>query len=171
MKPALEHNKTLGILHIVYGLLHIVLGLAMIPLFGLGIGMSAREADAPAAGFFLLFMAIFAIFWLLFSLPSVIAGYGLLKRRRWAKIWTIIAAVIAGPSVPLGTGLCVYSFWFLFSGGGNELYDTNAPAWQPMGRSELYDRTPADTWAPNQYGKSREQTYAPPPQPPNWRGD
>ena len=54
--------------------------------------------------------------------PVVLAGYALLKRKRWAKTMGLIAAIVAGLNFPLGSALCVYTLWFLFGESGRFLY-------------------------------------------------
>ena len=44
--------------------------------------------------------------------PSFIAAYALLKKKPWARTASIVAAVVAGMSIPVGTAACVYSLWF-----------------------------------------------------------
>ncbi len=167
-----ENNKTLGILHLVYGGLHalIVLGVMFIfiPIFA-GIGSTGRSGDAEGVVFASIFMAIFAVFWLVLTLPSLVAGYGLLKRKSWARVWSMIAGGLAGMSFPLGMALCVYTFWFMFSGGGKELYEQSASKFGSSQPRHLYDAPPPNVWTERK--REREYAYVPPPEPPNWRGD
>lgn len=172
MKNAEDHNKTLGILHLIYGGIHGLIWLLMmiffIPLF-LGVG---RGGDDGAIAF-IIFMAVFGLFWLGFTLPSLIAGYGLLKRKSWVKIWAMIAGGLAGMSFPLGMALCAYTFWFWFSGGGKQFYEGPAqPSYgRPQRPGELYGAPQPSGWAEHRREREREYTYVPPSEPPNWRGD
>jgi hypothetical protein len=50
---------------------------------------------------------------LLFSLPKLIAGYGLLKRQEWARILTLVLSFFSLLNFPLGTALAIYSFIIL----------------------------------------------------------
>jgi hypothetical protein len=47
------------------------------------------------------------------SLPGILAGIGLFKRKEWARILTLIISVFNLFSFPLGTALGVYSIWAL----------------------------------------------------------
>jgi hypothetical protein len=165
-----EHNRTLGILHLVYGGLHaalvLVISMFFIPVF-LGVGRTGGDADVALV--MTIFIVAFMLFWLLFSVPSLIAGYGMLKGKSWAKLWAIIAGAIAGMSFPLGTALCVYTFWFLFSGGGKELYEQPAPRYGMNQPGALYGAPQPSGWDTRQ--REREFTYVPPTEPPNWRGE
>ena len=113
-----QHNKYLAIAFFVHGAIHVlwlvVIGLLVFLFFSV-IPHGAREAEPPLAFFALLFGFVVMI-QLAVTLPSFIAGYALLKTKRWARIAGIVEAV------PIGTAVCVYALWFLLSKGGNELY-------------------------------------------------
>jgi hypothetical protein len=50
---------------------------------------------------------------IIFSLPAILAGIGLFKRKEWARILTLIFSVINLISFPVGTAVGVYSIWAL----------------------------------------------------------
>lgn len=52
------------------------------------------------------FMALGGIF-------SLVAGYGLLKRRSWARTLTIVLSVINLLNFPIGTALGGYALWVM----------------------------------------------------------
>jgi len=165
-----ENNKTLGILHLVYGGMHGLVVLLMLffffPIF-FGIG----RGNEDGALFVSIFMTVFGLFWLSFTIPSLVAGYGLLKRKSWAKIWVMIAGGLAGMSFPLGMALCAYTFWFWFSGGGKQLYEQPAQGFDRHQPGALYGAPQPSGWGERRREREREYTYAPPPEPPNWRGE
>ena len=41
------------------------------------------------------------------------AGIGLLKRRQWARVLTLVLAVFDLMAIPIGTAFAVYAFWVL----------------------------------------------------------
>ena len=47
------------------------------------------------------------------SIPGIIAGIGLLKRKEWARILTLILSALDLFNFPLGTALGIYSIWAL----------------------------------------------------------
>jgi hypothetical protein len=116
-----DHNKVIGIMHLIWGGFNALTMLILVPLFLIFMGVIASDPSAPAGlplvfgfvGILFLFLALF------FALPSVIAAYGMLKRKSWAKIAAIVSSCLCAFSFPFGTALCVYTFWFLFSGGEN----------------------------------------------------
>ena len=95
---------------------------------------------------------------LLYAVPSFLAGYALLKRKRWAKTMGLIAAIVAGLNFPLGSALCVYTLWFLFGESGRFLYHQSglrASSWRCL----VGQRT----------SRELEREYVPPSAPPDWR--
>ncbi|HYP01686.1 MAG TPA: hypothetical protein VER76_15955, partial [Pyrinomonadaceae bacterium] len=99
--------------------------------------------------------------------------YAMLKRKQWARTASIVAAVLETMSVPIGTAVAVYSFWFMFSDAGKALYDTNS-ARTPQRPFALNDAPPppaADWNAQTSTSFGREHEYAPPSQPPDWRNE
>lgn len=129
----------------------------------IGALVSAPGPNGPPAVIFVFMLLFMAVMFTLFTLPSFIAGYGLLKRKKWARVWAIISAVLAGGQFPMGTAVTVYTFWFLFSDAGKQMFDQKNYA-LPPGRQ---------TWANPQWDydsqRQREGQYAPPQPPPDWR--
>ena len=115
------HVRVLAVLHIVMGGIGIVIGLGCLLLFGgiagvVGIAGVPEDPDALVAIPILSLIggAIFLVA-LILSLPSIIAGIGLLKFRPWARILTIILCAIDLLSVPIGTAIGIYGLWVLLS--------------------------------------------------------
>ena len=133
MTPS-EHNKYVGIANVAYGTIHVLLMIVMALFFMAMMRVIARDAggtDTPPASFFG-WMVIFVVgLNFVFAIPSFIAGYAFLKRKPWAKIAGIIAAVLSSFRVPIGTAVSIYTFWFLFSAPGRILYDNLPQALPP----------------------------------------
>ncbi|MCP4684178.1 MAG: hypothetical protein GY867_01920 [bacterium] len=108
-----HHVKPLGILYIVFGAMGVVAALVMLLIFVVGSSALATE-DPEASGVVAIVGLVFTVFLLVISLPNVIAGYGLLKYRSWARILTLILSFLNLPAFPLGTGLGVYGIIVLF---------------------------------------------------------
>jgi hypothetical protein len=157
-----EHNKYLGMAHVTYGVLHILLavvtGAFVFVMMGL-VTFNGSRSDGPPASFMVVILAFVIVVNALFAIPSFVAGYAFLKRKSWAKIAGIIAAVLSALRIPFGTAVSIYTFWFLFSTPGKVLYDNLPRALPPA--------PPAD-W--NEANRTRgKETYAPPASPPDWR--
>jgi len=117
-----DHIKILGILNIVMGCLTASIGLvALVILGGLAgaiswSGVSFPDNGPPFAGPILSLIGLgVAAFFVLLGLPSVVGGWGLLKLRPWARVFTLIVSGFHLLHVPFGTALGVYGFWVLLS--------------------------------------------------------
>ena len=108
-----QHIKALGILNIVWGSLGALCGIFILIVFGGAYGIvevvSMHEPEAalalPIIG---IIGGLTALFMLLLSAPSIIAGIGLLQFKYWAKILTIIVSVLHLFNFPFGTALGIY---------------------------------------------------------------
>lgn len=163
-----DHNKVLSILHLIYGGLNFISLLIVIPFFLIGIPfLGSGSGEGAVLGAVFMFTALLiGFFALLFSLPPLIAAYGMHKHRPWARTAGIVAAVFAAISFPLGTALCVYSFWFYFGNEGRAYYEGAGAS--PHWRGALGD-APASTYGWDAQRAAGERAYTPPPQPPSWR--
>ena len=153
-----EHNKYLAISHLVHGSLMSLLGIVMIAFLG---SMFRVVPDPPPAPFIVLMNLFILFIYGVMSVPSFVAGYGLLKRRKWARTAAIVSAVIGGANFPIGTAVCIYTFWFIFSEPGKALFEQQRFALPPG----------QQTWA-GDFSTSQHQhqpEYTPPPTPPDWR--
>ena len=66
---------------------------------------------------------VVAGFLALLSIPGLIAGWGLLYFKPWARILTIVLSALHILNVPFGTALSIYGFWVLLSEEGSRLFD------------------------------------------------
>jgi hypothetical protein len=164
-----EHNKYLAYSHLGYAAFQFLMMLGMLAfsliIFG-GIAANDTSGEFPA-GFVAAIMIVMGLFQLIFTAPSAIAGYGLLKRKQWAKTWGIIAGVMAAMSFPLGTAVCVYTFWFLFGESGKDFY--SKPFMKGGARSDYYLNEPRDEGSVGNWKTERKREYVPPKEMPNWR--
>jgi hypothetical protein len=162
-----DHNKTLGILHLVYGGLH---GLLLALMFAISapvlyILTHAPDRDAAPFSFVLFALGIGFLVSTLLFIPTLVAGFGLLKRKSWGRTAGIVAAILAALNIPFGTALAVYSFWFLF-GKGERLYRDEFAQFSRYSLNDAPPR-PAYEWAGE---PQRESDYAPPAPPPDYHG-
>jgi len=61
------------------------------------------------------------------GIPGVIAGWGLMNFRPWARILVIILSILHLPSIPLGTAIGVYGLWVLFNDDTKRLFGVAVP--------------------------------------------
>lgn len=132
-----QHVKVLGILHIIYGAIGVVIGLIVFLVLG-GIAGLVSATDhsedsalaVPILGGIggLVFVILLAI-----SLPGILAGWGLMKFRPWARILTLILSAFELFSIPFGTALGIYGFWVLLKPESAMLF-MEQPPMQPAVR-------------------------------------
>jgi len=76
-----------------------------------GIGLAVHDPEARPV--LLIVATAVCGFLILASLPGLVAGYGLLQRRPWGRVWAIISGALHLFNIPIGTLLAVYTFWVL----------------------------------------------------------
>jgi hypothetical protein len=92
----------------------------------LGITFANETGDSRQAGIGILggvFTVIFyGVLGIICVLPTAMAGWKMLKRRKRARLYGIIASIVVVPILPLGTILGIYGLWFFFSAEGKRFY-------------------------------------------------
>ncbi|HEY1203849.1 MAG: hypothetical protein ABSH46_17795 [Bryobacteraceae bacterium] len=129
-----NHVKILAILHIVFGALGLLAALLCLAFFGViaGVIQTAAESSSnpdaqlavPVVG---IVGAIIVILVVVFSLPGIVTGFGLLHHREWARILGIVLAAISLPGVPFGTALGIYGLWVLLNAETARLFARPRP--------------------------------------------
>lgn len=164
-----EHNKFLAYSHLGYAAFQLFMTcvMAFFLYFAFEMMRATPPYDAPPASIVTAVIVFVILLQMLFTVPSIFAGFGLLKRRSWARTAGFISGVMAAMSFPVGTAVCVYTFWFLLGEGGKQLYPERATGdeyREPSFLNEPSEASAADAWR-----KPREGVYAPPREMPNWR--
>lgn len=154
-----QHNKYLAYSHLAYASLFFLMMMFFLLFFGaMMLGVMSADPNGPPLVFMIFIWLFIALIYGGMTVPSFIAGYGLLKKKKWARTAAIISAVVAAMQFPIGTAVCVYTFWFLFSEPGKAMFERSTYA-LPSGRQ---------SWA-SEARKHRDVQYQPPPSPPDWR--
>ena len=141
---AKDHNKLLGIFHLIQGGLQAFAGIIIALVYG-GMGLAFRtgahrpEEQMMGTIFLVLAFAV-APFVLIFAAINLTAGYKLLREKAGARTWGIAASIISLLSIPLGTALGVYGLWFFFGEEGKRFYLESAK--QP----NLFNAPPPNNW-------------------------
>jgi hypothetical protein len=76
-----------------------------------GIGFLSHDQDASMI--LSTIGSIIAGFLVIISIPGIIGGIGLLKRREWARILVLIISALNLLNIPIGTAVGAYSIWVL----------------------------------------------------------
>jgi hypothetical protein len=110
---AQNHIRVVSLLTLMGGVLGMLPGLLLLFVAG-GLlsfgGFSSSPAETMFAGGI---VGIVALFLFMIGLPAVIAGFGLLARKPWARTLTLIIAVFNLFGFPIGTMLGAYQLWVL----------------------------------------------------------
>jgi hypothetical protein len=112
------HVKVLGAIQVASGAIGMLFALLLVFVFGGAAGIVGASGD-PQAGIAVPIIGLTGMalitFLVILSLPSVIVGIGLLKRRPWARIAGIVISIMSLIMFPFGTVVGVYGLWVLFS--------------------------------------------------------
>lgn len=109
------HKRILGILYIISGTLQIlgfVFLSALLSLLFPFIFDHAQIDDQWVLVWIVPFIrTISVIMILLFSIPTIIAGWGVLSKKKWALTLAMILGCFKLFSFPVGTALGIYTIW------------------------------------------------------------
>lgn len=106
-----KHLTFVAALHIANSALGILAGglvFILVALPGLLSGDPTAMAVTPLVG------GVVAAFLYAISLPGLVGGVGLWKRRKWSRPLLLVVSTFNLLNVPIGTLIAVYSFWVLF---------------------------------------------------------
>ncbi|NQU88253.1 MAG: hypothetical protein HQ541_21100 [Mariniphaga sp.] len=105
-----KHINIVAALQIAFSILGLIIGILGFVVLRI-IGDISGDHEAQ---FVLSIVATVAlIFFAVLSIPGLIAGFGLLKRKEWARILTLILSVLDLFNFPLGTAVGIYCIWAL----------------------------------------------------------
>ena len=107
-----QHVTILSWIYIIFGVLGILGGFGLLFVM-LGAGALAHDRQALLATGIVGFVIAGVL--VVLSLPSLLAGWGLTKRREWARILAIILGVIHLLAFPVGTAIGAYTLWALLN--------------------------------------------------------
>jgi hypothetical protein len=105
-----QHITILGWLYIIFGGLGLLAAVFVLLVMG-GSGVITGDAQVAAllSGIGLFVAVIVAVL----SVPSIIAGWGLLTRKSWSRVLAIILGALNILNFPLGTVVGIYTIWAL----------------------------------------------------------
>lgn len=113
------HVTILGWLSIADGVLTLLIGLLTF-LFLTGIGFASGEREAmfilPVVG------TTTGMFLFAAAVPSLLAGFGLLRGKNWGRILAIVVSFFNLLWFPVGTALGIYGLWVLLRQEATEYF-------------------------------------------------
>jgi hypothetical protein len=118
----------LGWLNIAVNAMLLALGLCGLVFFvGIGFIPFVDTGDAVALGILSLIGTIGLLFFGVLALPGILAGYGLLKRKKWGQILAIIVGFLSLFNFPIGTIIGAYALFVLLQNSANEYFAGEEP--------------------------------------------
>lgn len=120
------HIQVVGWLFVAHGVLLLLGAAGTLICFvasGLFSGNVVHTLVSPIVG--IVVMAVMAVF----ALPSLLTGRGLLEGKSWARVVAMILAVFAFFNFPLGTALCIYTFWVLWGRDADSYFEGAYPSY------------------------------------------
>lgn len=113
-----DHSKTIAIAYSIIGVPLALLILAS-PLI---IAKNVDEFPSPRRNEQILIATVVFCIVFLLALLLLSTAYGLFKRKSWSRTTSLIISILIIWWFPLGTALGVYTWWFMHSTGGKELF-------------------------------------------------
>jgi hypothetical protein len=124
------HVKVLAVLFIVFSAYLLLAALGAMALFGGAaaiVGSAAEGEDAAIAVPIIGFAGTLVTgFFFALALPGMIAGFGLLSFRPWARILGIVLCAIHLVNVPFGTIFGAYGLWVLLTKESERLFNPSS---------------------------------------------
>jgi len=108
-----RHVDVIGILWIVSGALGLLIAFFVFSFFW-GISF-IPDIEYEGAAILRLIATWGAAFLAILSVPDIIAGIGLMKRREWARILTLVLSFLNLINFPFGTALGIFSIIVLLN--------------------------------------------------------
>lgn len=105
-----KHINVIASLRIGFSILGLIIGgIIFTVLYFVGDFVDDQEAEVVLT----IVANVVMVLILILSIPGIIAGIGLFKRKEWARILTLILSVLDLFNIPVGTAIGAYSIWAL----------------------------------------------------------
>ncbi len=122
INPMEKHVLIVGAIHIGSSLLGLFIASII---FAAVVGGGHLSGDPDAIRITSFVGPIIAFFVAGFSVPGLIGGIWLIKRRNWARILILILSIMGLLNIPIGTAVGIYSLWALLKKETAELFASN----------------------------------------------
>ena len=119
-----KHVTILGIIYVAFGVLFLLAAaIVFVAVAGGGLLSGDREAIAITSAV----ATVVSAFLVLFSLPTLAAGIGVMRHRPWARVLALILGVLNLLNVPFGTILGIYTIWVLMNDDSARIFGAPVP--------------------------------------------
>jgi hypothetical protein len=107
-----SHKKILGVLFIVFSAMGLM-GLLFFDFFvDFFVNIAANEGDPVPQELLWIFDLLRSVFWgiaIIFLIPKIIIGFGLINQRKWANVPSLVYGILGLINFPFGTLVGIYS--------------------------------------------------------------
>jgi hypothetical protein len=115
-----DQIRVLGWCFIIYGLFFVAIGvLIFMIVFGAGIISGDRIAMYVTGTIGTLIASALIIFWI----PNIIAGIGLISFRSWGRVLALVVGALHILAFPIGTAVGIFAFFVLMQPDAEALFD------------------------------------------------
>jgi hypothetical protein len=111
--------RSIGILYYIGGAALTLLALGALAGSNAALGNMAMHAKAP--------LAVMGVIFLGFGVGTIFVGRGLRNFRPWARITSIVIAILGLANPPVGTLVNIYILYLLFSEKGRRIFESDYP--------------------------------------------
>ena len=115
-----KHITLVAALNIGFGFLGIIIAFIT---FTAIVGSGLLSADPEAVAVTSVVGTSVASLIFILSVPEIIGGFGLLKKKSWARILVLIIAVLDLLFIPVGTLIGIYELWVLLNDDVIQLFE------------------------------------------------
>jgi hypothetical protein len=120
-----QHVSILGWLYVVGHAIFLAIGAFV---FLLLIGLAPVTGEPEPMWVLTLVGTTVGLLMAALGLPGLLAGWGLLTRKPWARILAIVVGILSLVNFPVGTAIGLYTLWVLTQPTASEYFAAPAPA-------------------------------------------
>ena len=162
-----EHNKYISWVFLAHAGFQMLMLLIMVAMFSTFFFIpDPGRGGPPPRAFFGFMIGFMSFFYLLFTIPSLVAAYALRKKKPWARIAAIVAGAVGAMNVPVGTAACVYAMWFFLGENWKEVYPEQAGPTTPPKELPEFDHA---KWEGGFTTDEQGRAVFTKAEPPDWR--
>lgn len=108
------HVTIIGWLNLVLNAMLLGVGLCGFLFFaGIGTFAAADSGDPVALGILGVIGLVALLFFVVLALPGMLAGFGLLRRKKWGQILGLVVGILSLFNFPIGTAIGAYTLFVL----------------------------------------------------------
>jgi hypothetical protein len=114
-----QHVSILGWLYVVGHAIFLAIGAFV---FLLLVGLAPVTGDPEPMWILSLVGTSVGLLMAALGLPGLLAGYGLLTRKPWARVLAIVVGILGLINFPVGTAIGLYTLWVLTQPAATEYF-------------------------------------------------